>query len=113
MIPVGGTRDELTVTKGHNHPPIRHVKERHDFVRELKNCVRNYPMYTMRFLYDMVKELYLNIHFNWLFLNKLDSRNPEGAAACPYTKVVHSMRRWRNEVNKPLIDNSSKNTEGV
>lgn len=57
MIPENGTKEDLIVTREHSHPPIIYAEERNNFIRELKNFIRNYPYSNLRDIYDVVQEM--------------------------------------------------------
>lgn len=57
MIPEHGTKEDLILTREHNHPPIIYAEEKNAFIQELKNFVKNYPQNSLRDIYDVVQEM--------------------------------------------------------
>ncbi|XP_025830730.1 uncharacterized protein LOC112904587 [Agrilus planipennis] len=77
-IPVGGTLDQLKVTKPHNHPPDINAEERYEFVKELKSAVRSMQNATLKKVYETIAEIY-----------------PSGAEEIPFKSISSSLHRWR------------------
>lgn len=57
MIPANGTKEELVLTREHNHPPIIYAEEKNNFIQELKNVIKRYPHNNLRDIYDIVQEM--------------------------------------------------------
>nr|CAH7732222.1 unnamed protein product [Callosobruchus chinensis] len=58
MIPVGGSIEQLKMTKGHNHPPDLNAEEKEAFLVELKRAARAESMkgVTVKRIYETVAE---------------------------------------------------------
>lgn len=57
MIPENGTKEDLVLTREHNHPPVMYAAEKNNFIRELKNFIKNHPHSNLRDVYDVVQEM--------------------------------------------------------